>query len=178
MSSDCEALAKFGSFCNAAEIMNWTTNISSWCCESAEGVICDQNNHVVSISMPNRGIQGRIYFPPGSLTDLTTLNLQGNMFTGSLEFLSSLTRLTSLNLWNNSMNGPLDALENATLLSLLDMEYNHITGTLQPLRKMENLEKLYLSSNKLHGDIQALSDMTRLVDLYLYENKYVHELTL
>ncbi|MEG4360589.1 leucine-rich repeat domain-containing protein, partial [Microcoleus sp. C2C6] len=103
----------------------------------------------------------------GSLTNLTTLNLNNNQIT-DISFLGSLTNLTTLNLNNNQITD-ISFLGLLTNLTTLYLNFNQITD-ISALRKLTNLTTLDLNFNQI-TDISALRKLTNLTKLDLYDNQ-------
>ena len=134
-----------------------------------------------------------------SFTDLTSLALDYNQFTGeipkelgertSLQYLwlgsndlsgeipaelGNLTNLQTLSLWGNDLSGQLpDSLGNLTDLTTLDISGTNLDGQIPDLSRLTNLQLyLYLRDNQLSGPIPDwLSSLTYLEELDLSSNE-------
>lgn len=109
------------------------------------------------------------------LSNVRTLSLGGNKFTGPLPSFSGLKYLRTLRLNNNNFDGPLPAFENMHILSTLDISNNKLDGTipsnfLASLGLRTRLE-LDLSNNQLSGPVP--SDLKRFseINIFLRGNK-------
>ena len=103
----------------------------------------------------------------GSLTNLTTLNLNSNQIT-DISFLGSLTNLTTLNLNSNQITD-ISFLGSLTNLTTLNLNKNQITD-ISFLGSLTNLTTLHLGYNQI-TDITALRSLTNLTRLHLYDNQ-------
>jgi Leucine-rich repeat (LRR) protein len=177
----------------------WLTNAFE--CEWFQGYkenFCNNNNALVSLSQPDKALQGTIpdeiglltsltyiglfvnYLSGtvpsqlGSLTALTSLGLYSNSFTGTVPSeLGSLTALTRLWLWNNSFNGTVPSqLGSLTALTRLELSSNSFTGTVpSELGSLTALTYLDLSSNLFNGTVPSeLGSLTALELLALHDN--------
>ncbi len=103
----------------------------------------------------------------GSLTHLTTLNLNNNRIT-DFSFLGSLTNLTELHLEKNQITD-ISFLGSLTNLTTLYLDDNQITD-ISALRSLTNLTRLYLNNNQI-TDISSLGSLTNLTDIDLNNNQ-------
>ena len=128
---------------------NWNTNkhVCEW-----EGILCDQNQHVIEINLPNNLLSGSIPFDLGNLSYLTYLNLSNNSLYGEIP--------DNLYLLSN--------------LKELHLDYNHLSGEIpEMLFQFEQMEKLSLNYNQFHGTIpSSISTMIQLDMLNISNNKF------
>jgi internalin A len=103
----------------------------------------------------------------GSLTNLTTLNLNNNQIT-DISFLGSLTNLTTLDLGRNQITD-ISFLGSLTNLTTLDL-YSYKITDISSLGSLTNLTTLYLCSNEI-TDISILGSLANLTTLYLNSNR-------
>src|SRR4028118_1639817 len=103
----------------------------------------------------------------GSLTNLTTLNLNNNQIS-DISFLGSLTNLTTLNLTNNQISD-ISFLGSLTNLTTLNLNNNQISD-ISFLGSLTNLTTLYLNYHQI-TDISALRELTNLTTLDLNYNQ-------
>ncbi|CAL0301043.1 unnamed protein product [Lupinus luteus] len=159
---------------------NWSTS-SSKC--NWVGVTCDANfSRVITLTLPNMGLNGTL--PPnlGNLSSLVELDLHNNSFHGIVpNELALLSRLENFNLcsnnfggefptWvgelskveflslcNNSFSGSIPAsLSNLEVLESLDLSFNSIEGSIPPeLGRLPNLTVLDLAHNRLSSKIPS-----------------------
>jgi RHS repeat-associated protein len=133
-----------------------------------------QDGDIVSLSLPNNNLVGKIPTGVGKLTELTQLSLYGNTITGKIPHqVGNLTHLTKLLLNNNQLAGSIPAtLGNLTDLQELMLEGNLLTGSIPA--SVGNLTKLIhfqLSNNRLAGPIPAsLGNLKELETLGLQTN--------
>ncbi len=103
----------------------------------------------------------------GSLTNLTTLNLNYNQIT-DISTLGSLTNLTTLDLNYNQITD-ISFLGSLTNLTTLYLSSNQITD-ISFLGSLTNLTTLHLSSNQI-TDFSSLGSLTNLTTLHLSSNQ-------
>ena len=112
---------------------------------------------------------------PLKLQSLTTLDLGGNSFSGSIpDRFGSLSRLTELRLDDNSLNGSiLTELGSLSSLRVLDLTGNSLNQAVPvELDNLSSLMELYLAKNQLSGEIPFGVDFwTSLERLDLSENR-------
>ncbi|XP_020591133.1 leucine-rich repeat receptor-like serine/threonine-protein kinase BAM1 [Phalaenopsis equestris] len=122
------------------------------------GVICDEQERVISLDLTGMNLSGILSSAVGRLHDLLNFSAAVNSFSGPIPpELSRASNLRYLNLSNNIFNGsfpsPLSRLKN---LRVLDFYNNNLTGTL-PLEVTEllNIRHLHLGGNFFSGVIPA-----------------------
>jgi len=126
-------------------------------CESPAwlGITCDSNK-VVSLSLPNLNLNGKIPTQIGGLVDLTALNLATNSFTGSIPTeMGSLVKLKTLNLSSNSIVGSIPT-QTGGLIALTDLTLskNKLTNPIpSELGNLAALVTFALESNSLSGQM-------------------------
>ncbi|XP_062115644.1 receptor-like protein 6 [Humulus lupulus] len=113
----------------------------------------------------------------GELTQLSSLNLKENYFTGYIpSFVQNLTLLSFINLHNNQISGPIPSwFGNLTAIQKIYFYSNKLIGSIPPsLFKLNNLECLELSHNSLSGTLQLDSflKLRNLAVLGLSNNKF------
>jgi hypothetical protein len=113
--------------------------LSSWRNDSSsdvdpcrwEGVHCSTyGRRVISISLPYRGLSGRLSSAIGKMAALEKLDLSGNELSGAIPSqIANCTELRELNLANNFFTGfiPPD-IGNCSLLTVLNISTNNISG--------------------------------------------------
>jgi Leucine-rich repeat (LRR) protein len=137
-------------------LSSWTpsTNHCHW-----YGVTCndDVSPRIISLSLPNNMLSGRIAESIGKLRSLEVLELQGNNFSGNIP--TQISRLHSLRLLNlscNSLSGPIaNTLIGLGNLQVLDLSNNLLSGRLMITLsgKCDTLNHLRLSHNFLTDNI-------------------------
>ncbi|CAN6247143.1 unnamed protein product [Urochloa humidicola] len=109
------------------------------CCEW-DGITCSSDGAVVEVSLASRGLGGCISPSLGDLSNLKSLNLSYNSFTGSL---------------------PSELLASSSII-LLDVSFNHLSRVLQPEESNSSvpnympLQVLNISSNQFTGEFPSL----------------------
>ena len=174
---------------------NWLTGapLEQW-----HGVHVDGQGRVVSLVLPGNNLQGAIPSELGSLTRLTTLELQHNNLTAIPPELGNLTNLTALSVGDNQLSGTippeLGKLANLRSLRLddnafgtippelgdlanlaeLSLRNNKLWGPIPPeLGNLASLTVLELQQNHLTGPIAAeLGNLANLIELFLYQNQF------
>uniref|UniRef100_A0A0D9VCD6 non-specific serine/threonine protein kinase n=1 Tax=Leersia perrieri TaxID=77586 RepID=A0A0D9VCD6_9ORYZ len=103
-----------------------------------EGVTCDENGTVTEVSLPSRGLHGRISSSLADMAGLTRLNLSHNALSGDL---------------------PSNLISSMTTLLVLDVSFNNLDGFRPPPSSLitNNLQVLDISSNKFAGELLLLS---------------------
>ncbi|XP_073222670.1 protein STRUBBELIG-RECEPTOR FAMILY 7 isoform X2 [Cicer arietinum] len=113
---------------NSPSQLGWPTNADDPCGQSWKGITCSANS-VTQIVLSNLALTGTL-LPYGfqDLTSLTNLDLSFNSLAGDLpQTMSSLSGITTMYLQNNQFTGTIDILANLPLHSL-NVENNNFTG--------------------------------------------------
>ncbi|KAL6629144.1 hypothetical protein ACP70R_028909 [Stipagrostis hirtigluma subsp. patula] len=130
------------------------------CCKW-EGITCNHNRTVTSVSLASRKLEGRISQALGNLTGLQQLNLSHNLLSGGLPLqLVSSSSIVVLDVSFNQLNGDLHELPSSIArqpLQVLNISSNLFTGlfTSTTWKHMENLVALNASNNRFTGQIPA-----------------------
>lgn len=171
-SPDYDALVSFFYSTDAASWLdssNWLTTepLYKW-----KGVVIDENNKVIEISLPGNNLMGTIPNDIENLDALKKLNLGGNQISGTIpSSIGSLTNLEYLRLSTNLITGTIpSSIGDLTNLKYLSLSNNQLTGTI-PLEtgNLANLEELFLGTNQLTGSIpKELGNLTKLTWLHLW----------
>ncbi|PKA59471.1 putative LRR receptor-like serine/threonine-protein kinase [Apostasia shenzhenica] len=138
------------------QLTDWNQNQVSPC--TWNSVICDNNDRVVQVTLPNMGFSGILSPRIGELTYLTVLSLQGNNITGQIpEQFGNLSSLASLILENNRLTGQIpDSLGKLSKLQILILSQNNLNGDIpESLSSLSNLNDIRLAFNQLTGQIPA-----------------------
>ncbi|KAF3512762.1 hypothetical protein F2Q69_00000699 [Brassica cretica] len=128
------------------------------------GVTCwhDDENRVLSIKLSGFGLEGE--FPLGikRCSDLTSLDLSRNNFSGVLpsNIASLIPSVTILDLSYNQFSGEIPAgLSNVTLLNSLMLQHNQFTGQLPPkLESLQRLNQFSVADNHLTGPVPKFNE--------------------
>ncbi|KAG5615419.1 hypothetical protein H5410_015243 [Solanum commersonii] len=136
-------------------LSSWSELDSSAC--HWNGITCDENQKVTSISLSSKNLSGYIPSEIGALSSLSILSLSYNNFSKPIPI----------------------HLFNATSLHSLDLSNNAFTGFLpQQITSLINLKHLDLSANFLNGSLpQQLTHLTLLTGtLNLSYNRFTGQL--
>nr|XP_010939661.1 LRR receptor kinase SERK2 [Elaeis guineensis] len=137
---------------SGSQLVDWNTNQVNPC--TWNSVICDNNNNVIQVTLPNMGFTGTLSPRIGELSYLTVLSLPDNNITGGIpESFGNLSSLTNLNLENNLLSGEIPAsLGRLSKLSILTLNQNKLTGNIpESLSNLPGLNDIGLAFNHLSG---------------------------
>ncbi|KAE8077202.1 hypothetical protein FH972_015787 [Carpinus fangiana] len=127
-----------------------------------ENVTCDGNNRVTSIDLVNKSLSGTLPSNLGSLTQLKSLSLQGNSFSGPLPSLANLSSLQQLYLDNNKFSSIPDGFfQGLTSLHTLFLSENtNLAPWIIPteLTQATSLVRLYASNANVVGFLPDIFD--------------------
>ncbi|XP_065873609.1 probable LRR receptor-like serine/threonine-protein kinase At5g10290 [Euphorbia lathyris] len=136
------------------QLADWNQNQVNPCTWS--NVICDNNNHVTSVTLSGMNFSGTLSPKIGILKTLTTLTLKGNGITGQIpkEF-GNMSSLSSLDLGNNRLAGEIpSSLGDLKKLQFLTLSQNNLSGAIpESLSGLPNLINILLDSNNLTGQV-------------------------
>lgn len=127
-----------------------------------QGVTCNTtrtspHRRVVSVNLADQSLQGTLSPSLARLSQLTSLNLSHNFFSGDIpvELITGATSLQTLDLGGNNLTGSLlDGIENLENLTSLVLADNHFSGGLpSTLGSLLNLQVLNISRNAFSGTI-------------------------
>ncbi|KAF8685358.1 hypothetical protein HU200_043982 [Digitaria exilis] len=146
-----------------AQLSNDAGLAKSWqggtdCCKW-EGITCNRNSTVVEVSLPSRGLKGRIMPSFSNLTGLQHLNLSYNLLYGDLpQELLSTSSIIVLDVSFNELSGEPHEQPSSTRgqpLQVLNISSNKFTGQFTSItwKTMENLVALNASNNSFTGQI-------------------------
>ncbi|XP_047307764.1 protein STRUBBELIG-RECEPTOR FAMILY 8 [Impatiens glandulifera] len=194
--SDVQALqVVYVSLNNPPQLTGWKASGGDPCVESWRGITC-QGSAVISLQIPNLGLNGTLgYFLSGLVSlktldmsensihdtipyalppNLTSLNLANNNLSGNLPYsISSMVSLNYLNTSHNSLAQSVgDLFTNLVQLTTLDLSFNNLSGDLpNSLNSLSNLSILHLQNNKLTGSLNALTSLP-LIELNVAKNNF------
>ena len=123
-----------------------------------------ENNSLIDLDLSSTNFSGELSATLGNLRSLQTLDLSNCQFSGSipssisnLKSLENLTQITSLNLNGNHFSGKIpNVFYNLRNLISLDLSENNFSGQIPPsIRNLTNLYELDFSDNQLEGDIPS-----------------------
>ncbi|KAJ0843481.1 putative protein kinase RLK-Pelle-LRR-V family [Helianthus annuus] len=194
--TDVQALqVLYTSLNNAAQLTNWKTSNGDPCGESWRGVTCE-GSAVVSIELPDLGIDGTLGYMLSSFTSLKTLDLSGNNIHDAFPYQLP-PNLTSLKLANNNLSGNIpysialmynlnymnlshnmlaqnmgDIFNNLTSLTTLDLSYNNFSGDLpNSLSSLSSISTFHVQNNQLTGSLNSLANLP-LTDVNVANNRF------
>ncbi|KFK44531.1 hypothetical protein AALP_AA1G268700 [Arabis alpina] len=137
-------------------LTNWNSENQNPC--SWNGVGCDDQKLVVSLSIPKKNLVGYLPSSLGLLSNLRHLNLRSNDLTGSLPVeLFQAQRLQSLVLYGNSLSGSIpNEVGGLKFLQILDFSGNSLNGSIpESILMCKRLRNLDLSKNNLTGSVPS-----------------------
>lgn len=142
---------------NWRERANWLSDepLEAWA-----GIGTDAEGHVVSIELPDNGLEGVIPAAIGDLSSLEWLALTGNRIRGALPAsIGRLSSLEALNLDNNRIGSLPAEVGSLPRLRTLTLSGNDLSGDLPAwVGDLPELEELDLDGNRLGGTIPDAFD--------------------
>ncbi|KAL2321636.1 hypothetical protein Fmac_026015 [Flemingia macrophylla] len=139
------------------------------CSGSFLGVVCNEHNKVANISLPGRGLSGRVSPAVAELKCLSGLYLHYNNLSGDIpREIANLKELLDLYLNFNNLSGTIPPdIGNMTSLQVLQLGYNQLEGSIpKQLGSLKQLNAVALQHNKLTGQIPlslgSLENLRRL----------------
>ncbi|KAL5203770.1 hypothetical protein ABZP36_008641 [Zizania latifolia] len=155
-------------------LRSWNDTGLAACSGAWAGIKCVQGN-VVAITLPWRGLAGRLSERIGQLTQLRRLSLHDNAVAGPIPTsLGFLPDLRGVYLFNNRFSAAIPAsIGNCVALQSFDASNNLLTGAVPPsVANSTRLMRLNLSHNSISGDIPPeVASSPSLVFLDLSHNK-------
>ncbi|KAL5206059.1 hypothetical protein ABZP36_034268 [Zizania latifolia] len=155
-------------------LRSWNDTGLGACSGAWAGIKCVQGK-VVAITLPWRGLAGRLSERIGQLTQLRRLSLHDNAIAGPIPTsLGFLPDLRGVYLFNNRFSGAIPAsIGNCVALQSFDASNNLLTGAVPPsVANSTKLMRLNLSHNSISGDIPPeVAGSPSLVFLDLSHNK-------
>ncbi|XP_039125647.1 probable inactive receptor kinase At1g27190 [Dioscorea cayenensis subsp. rotundata] len=139
---------------------NFANQSAGFVC-SFSGVTCwnDQENRVLTLSLPSMSLSGSIPSDLQYCSSLQNLDLSGNSISGPLpsSLCDWLPYLVTLDLSSNSLSGQIPSeLSNCRFLNTLLLSDNRLSGPIPlSLSRLERLKRLSLSGNQLSGTIPS-----------------------
>uniref|UniRef100_M1BE11 Kinase n=1 Tax=Solanum tuberosum TaxID=4113 RepID=M1BE11_SOLTU len=171
--NDLQALqVLYASLNSPSQLSNWKSNGGDPCGESWKGITC-QASSIVSIQIPDLGLNGTLGYMLNGLTSLKNLDMSGNNIHDSIPYQLP-PNLTSLNLANNNISGNIPySFAGMVTLSYLNLSHNSLSQTIGELfTNHSDLGALDLSSNNFSGDLpSSFSSLTNLSILHLENNQ-------
>eukprot|EP01065_Artemidia_motanka_P053603 TRINITY_DN998_c1_g1_i1.p1 TRINITY_DN998_c1_g1~~TRINITY_DN998_c1_g1_i1.p1 ORF type:complete len:952 (+),score=280.30 TRINITY_DN998_c1_g1_i1:194-2857(+) len=127
--------------------------MNSW-----NGVGCDNDGRVVSLTLANNNLDGSIPDSIGFLTYLVSIDMRENKLSGKIpDSFGKLTRLEELQLSQNQLEGGVPAsMGNLTRLKMLWLTDNKLTGSLPVELKNCPLQVLNVNNNQLTSLVDGL----------------------
>ncbi|CAN4083735.1 unnamed protein product [Withania somnifera] len=171
--NDLQALqVLYASLNSPSQLSNWKANGGDPCGESWKGITC-QASSVVSIQIPDLGLDGTLGYMLNGLTSLKNLDMSGNNIHDSIPYQLP-PNLTSLNLANNNISGNIPySIAGMVTLSYLNLSHNSLSQTIGDVfTNHSDLGALDMSSNNFSGDLPpSFSSLTNLSTLRLQNNQ-------
>uniref|UniRef100_A0A1J3H4B5 Putative inactive leucine-rich repeat receptor-like protein kinase n=1 Tax=Noccaea caerulescens TaxID=107243 RepID=A0A1J3H4B5_NOCCA len=137
-------------------LSNWNSENQDPC--SWNGVTCDDEKLVVSLSIPKKKLVGYLPSSLGLLSNLRHLNLRSNELSGILPVeLFQAQRLQSLVLYGNSLSGSIpNEIGDLRFLQILDLSHNSLNGSIpESILQCKRLRNFDLSQNNLTGSVPS-----------------------
>ncbi|KAI8559403.1 hypothetical protein RHMOL_Rhmol04G0170800 [Rhododendron molle] len=154
-------------------LKSWNGSINGSCSGEWVGITC-LKGEVVSISLPWKGLGGKISDKIGQLQSLRRLSLHDNYLTGPIpDSLGLLPYLRAVYLFNNRLSGSIPlSIAQSSGLQTLHLSNNKLSGTIPPtLSNSTRIYRLNLSFNSLSGSIPgSLTQSPSLTFLSLQYN--------
>ncbi|CAL5359921.1 hypothetical protein CsSME_00050254 [Camellia sinensis var. sinensis] len=174
--AELRALMEIKSFLDPENkcLSSWTSD-GDPCSGTFVGVACNDHRKVANISLPGKGLSGKVSPAVAELKCLSGLYLHYNSLTGEIpKEIANLTELTDLYLNENDLYGTIPPeIGDMASLQVLDLCCNQLTGHIPT--KMGSLNKLgvlSLQNNRLDGSIPtSLGNLGMLKTLYLSFNQ-------
>lgn len=164
LADDTRALLVFSAYHDPRGTKLVWTNATSTC--TWRGITCFQNR-VAEIRLPGAGLRGII--PPGSLSlisELRVVSLRNNQLTGPFpDELGKCSNVESLYLAGNAFSGPVQNLTGLMpRLTQLSLEYNRLNGTIpEELGLLSRLNLLNLRNNSFSGSIPSFNSANLII---------------
>ncbi|PNX94627.1 receptor protein kinase TMK1-like protein [Trifolium pratense] len=158
----------------------WSSD-TQFCEWDKNRIKCDSSNRRVTyIDLSSQNLAGTLPSNLNSLTQLTSLNLYNNAFSGPIPSLANLSSLKTVNLGNNQFNSvPPAAFSGLPSLQQLAISYNSFLPWTFPseLTQLSNLNTLDLDSANINGNLPDIfSNFTALTEIRLAYNNLTGEL--
>lgn len=128
--------------------------------------------NLMSLDLSNNLILDLEHVNFEEISNLTSLNLQGNRLSNICESIATLKHLKHLNLSSNNLTEIPSRLCDITTLVELDLSFNHITTLPDSIGQLNKLERLSMSNNDLVKRLpESFSDLVSLKELDIRYNK-------
>ncbi|GJZ16291.1 LRR receptor-like serine/threonine-protein kinase FLS2 [Tanacetum coccineum] len=155
-------------------LANWNHDSIHHC--NWTGIKCDRDSgHIVSISIQDKKLKGKISHYLGKLPSLKFLDLSRNSFTGNIPFqLQLCLQLMTVNLNHNLLSGPIPwQLGKIQNLTILHLEHNQLSDSIpESLCDCRSLIEIHLQENNLSGTIpDRIGELKELQFLDLSQNQ-------
>lgn len=152
---------------------SWNSSDSTPC--HWNGIHCDLNHNVISLSWYDANVSGTLGKEIGKLKFLETLDLPFNKISGPIPSeLANCTNLVKVDVQSNLFTGELPSvLGNLQKLEYFYADANQLTGNIpESLFFIPNLYLLSLSYNHFTGVIpSSIGNLSELISLTLFNNK-------
>lgn len=146
----------------------WGTNYShcDW-----YGVTCDEDGHVIILSLNENKLTGTLPSEIGNLANLQILYLWANQLTSIPPEIGNLEKLVMLYLGSNQLTSLPPETGNLANLQRLDLSYNQLKSLPPETGKLENLLGLYVNGNHLMSLPTEIGNLSNLEFLLLGGNQ-------
>jgi len=105
-------------------------------------------------------------------TNLTSVTIRDNAFTGTLPAFTGLTSLVTFHADTNSFSGAIPDMSDLTSCSQFYVHVNNLTGAIPALTGLTAMTVMRVNTNSLSGDIPTLAGLTALTDFRAYTNDF------
>ncbi|KAI2494300.1 hypothetical protein MHU86_20234 [Fragilaria crotonensis] len=167
-------------FMNAGSVCNWNVDLTPPNSRAIQiGVVCNSENRVSNINLPENNLVGTLITELGLLTRLNFLALNHNVLEGTIpSALAELVSLTYLALHYNEFKGQLPSwIGDFSALRVLGLGDNNFEGPIpQSWTNLHDLVTLGLDTNSLNGTLTAMQGMLKLEHVYLDDNNFEQDL--
>ncbi|WZZ13364.1 hypothetical protein YC2023_106453 [Brassica napus] len=161
----------------------WTRFPENWkgsdpCGTNWVGITCNNNNHIISISLGNLNLEGKLSADISSLAELQILDLTSNSkLSGSLPSnIGNLRKLTTLNLMECGFSGEIpESIGSLDQLITLSLNSNKFSGTIPAsIGRLSKLNWFDIADNQIEGTIPVSNGTSSPGLDMLLETKHFH----
>lgn len=126
------------------------------------------HNRLTSLSWSS---QARL---PGSIKNLTHLDISSNKLTFLPDSITKLTNLVQLDISDNKLTFLPVSIGKLVNLTLLDISHNELTKLPKSIGKIKNLTHFHIDNNQLKKLPESIGRLSNLTYLYIYNNNLIN----